>query len=114
MNGRRLLLSVLTACLLTVGSGGAAPSANAASAGQSFPKPGASATNGVIEIKHRRSSPWFYLPIAPSYLAYDYPYYYSRGHYPTHIAPGYVYYGYRLGTTPRAPIGTGYAVPMGR
>jgi hypothetical protein len=30
-------------------------------------------------------------PIGPSYIYYDYPYYYSRGHYPTHIG-GYVYY----------------------
>ena len=35
-----------------------------------------------------------YLPIAPSYLYYDYPYYYSRGYYPTHIGPGFIYYGY--------------------
>ncbi len=27
-------------------------------------------------------------PIAPSYCAYDYPYYYSRGHYPTLIGHG--------------------------
>ncbi len=41
---------------------------------------------------HRR--PWPNLPIAPSYRAYDWPYYYNRGYYPTHIGPGYVYYGY--------------------
>ena len=29
--------------------------------------------------------------MGPSYIYYDYPYYYSRGHYPTHIG-GYVYY----------------------
>ena len=48
----------------------------------------------MIEIKHRGRGPWPNLPIAPTYRAYDWPYYYSRGHYPTHIGPGYVYYGY--------------------
>jgi predicted NodU family carbamoyl transferase len=113
MSSRKLLPSIVTACLLTVGL---EVGPNAASAGQIVMKPGESARNDVVEIKikHRSRSPWFYLPIAPSYLAYDYPYYYSRGHYPTHIAPGYVYYGYRLRTAPNAPIGTGYASPVGR
>jgi hypothetical protein len=34
------------------------------------------------------------MPIAPSYIYFDYPYYYSRGYYPTHIGPGHIYYGY--------------------
>ena len=51
-------------------------------------KPGESARNHVIEIKDRGRGAWPNLPIAPSYLAYDYPYYYSRGHYPTHIGSG--------------------------
>ena len=89
MSSRNLFASMLMACLLAVGLGGAA------SAGQSFLKPGESAGNNVIEIKDRGRGPWPNLPIAPSYLAYDYPYYYSRGHYPTHIGgPGYVYYGF--------------------
>jgi len=89
MSSRKLFASLLTACLLTLGSGGAA------SAGQSFLKPGESAANHVIEVKDRGRGAWPNLPIAPSYLAYDYPYYYSRGHYPTHIGgPGYVYYGF--------------------
>ena len=88
MSSRNLFASILTACLLTVGLGGAT------SAGQSFLKPGESARNNVIEIKNRGRGPWPNLPIAPSYLAYDWPYYYNRGHYPTHIGPGYVYYGY--------------------
>jgi hypothetical protein len=93
MTSRNLFASILVACLLTVGLGGLAPVANAASAGQSFLKPGESARNNVIEIKHRGRGPRIYLPIVP-YIAYDYPYYYSRGYYPTHIGPGYVYYGY--------------------
>src|SRR5262245_54355645 len=109
---RKLLPSFVAACLLTVGLGGVDP--NAALAEQVIQKPGESGRNDVIEIKHRSRGPWFYLPIAPSYLAYDDPYYDSRGHYPTHIPPGYVYYGYRLRTAPNAPIGTGYTSPMGR
>ena len=94
MGSRRLFASILMTCLLTVGLGGLTPVANAASAGQSFLKSGENARNNVIEIKHRGHGPWPNLPIAPSYLAYDWPYYYNRGHYPTHIGPGYVYYGY--------------------
>ena len=88
MSSRNLFASILMAYLLTVGLGGAT------SAGQSFLKPGESARNNVIEIKNCGRGPWPNLPIAPSYLAYDWPYYYNRGHYPTHIGPGYVYYGY--------------------
>lgn len=95
MSSRSLFASMLMVCLLTFGLGGIAPVANASSAGQSFLKAGESARNNVIEIKQRGRSPWPNLPIAPSYLAYDYPYYYSRGHYPTHTGgPGYVYYGF--------------------
>lgn len=43
-------------------------------------------------VKRSRSARRIYLPIAPNYSAFDYPYYYARGHYPTHIAPGYMYY----------------------
>jgi hypothetical protein len=95
MSGRNLFASILVACLLAVGLGGLAPAANAASVWQTFLKQAESVRNNVIEIEHRGRDPQIYLPIAPSYLAYDYPYYYNRGYYPTHIGgPGYVYYGY--------------------
>ena len=112
MSGRNVVASMVTACLLTAALGCGA--VDAASAGRFVLKSGEGAINNVIEIKQRGRGPFFYLPIAPSSLAYDYPYYYSRGHYPTHIRPGYVYYGYQLRTTPNAPIGTGYAVPIGK
>lgn len=56
----------------------------------------------VIEVGHRRKYHHrhhrrivqIYPRIAPSYSAYDFPYYYSRGYYPTHIPPGYFYDGY--------------------
>ncbi len=105
MSSRNLFASILMACLLTVGLGDLAPVAKATSVGQSFLKPGEIARKNVIEIKQRGRSPWPNLPIAPSYRAYDWPYYYNRGHYPTHIGPGYVYYGYpyyyRSGHYPR-------------
>jgi hypothetical protein len=41
----------------------------------------------MIEIKRRGRD----LPIGPGYVYHDYPYYYSRGYYPTHIG-GYVDY----------------------
>src|SRR5262245_43870066 len=91
---RNLFATILMACVLAVGFLGIAPAANAAWAWQSNLKPGEGARN-VIEIKYRGRDPRIPLPIAPSYLAYDYPYYYFRGHYPKHIGgPGYVYYGY--------------------
>jgi len=100
MSRRKLFASLLMACLLAIGflgiaSVAVAPAANATSAWPAFLKPGKSARNNMIEIKHRRRrGRRLYLPIAPNYLAYDYPYYYSRGFYPKHIGRGYVYYGY--------------------
>ena len=91
MSRRHLSASTLMVCLLVLGLGGLAPGAHAASAGQPSSKPGERARHNVIEIKDRGRGP---PPIAPSYLAYDWPYYFRRGHYPTHIGPGYVYYGY--------------------
>ena len=91
MSSRNLFASILADCILVVGLVGVASGAQAASAGPSMVKPGESARNDVIAIKDRGRGP---PPIAPSYLAYDWPYYFRRGHYPTHIGPGYVYYGY--------------------
>jgi hypothetical protein len=89
MNSRNLFASILMACFLTAGLGGLASAVNAASAGQSFLNTGKIEGN-VIEIGERYHGSRFYLPIVP-YIAYDYPYYYSRGYYPTHIGPGYIY-----------------------
>lgn len=93
MSNRNLFASMLATCLLAAGLGGLAPAVNAASAGRSLLHPGESARNNVIEIEYRGRDRRIYLPIGPSYLYYDYPYYYSRGYYPTHIGPGYAYYG---------------------
>ena len=91
MSSRNLFASILMPCLLAVGFLVIAPVANAASDRQSFLKPGKSARNNVIKIKHRSGAVRIHLPVGPGYVYCDYPYYYSRGHYPTHIG-GYVYY----------------------
>ena len=92
MSSRNVFASILMTCLLAVGFQGVAPVANAASAGQSFISSGEGARYNVIEIGYRGRDRRIY-PIVP-YIAYDYPYYYSRGYYPTHIGPGFIYYGY--------------------
>ena len=92
MNSRNSFASLLTACFLAVVFLGIAPAADAASARKSVRKSGESARNYVLENKRRgRRGPRILLPIGPAYIYYDYPYYYSRGYYPTHIG-GYVYY----------------------
>jgi hypothetical protein len=85
--------SILTTCVLAVGLLGFVPAADTASAGQSALRHGKSARNYVIDNKRHGRSRRIHLPIGPSYVYYDYPYYYSRGYYPTHIG-GYVYYPY--------------------
>jgi hypothetical protein len=94
MSRRNLFASILTACLIAIGSVGFASVADAARAGKSWVKHGKSAGHHVTEIRRRGRALRFYTPIAPSYIYYDYPYYYSRGYYPTHIGPGFLYYGY--------------------
>jgi hypothetical protein len=102
MSGRHLTASL--ACLLAVGLLGLAPASNAASAGQSSLKSGESAKKKSAKkksarkraagFKRRGRGPQrIYLPMGPASIYYDYPYYYSRGYYPTHIG-GYVYYPY--------------------
>lgn len=94
MSSRNLFASILMTCMPVVGLLGMVPAANAASAGAAFLNPGKNVRASVVQIKNRDRGPRIYPPIAPSYLYYDYPYYYSRGYYPTHIGPGFVYYGY--------------------
>ena len=89
MSSRNLFASILMACLVTVGSLGIAPVANAASGEKLILKPGKSVRSNVITIRPR--GPRIHLPVGPGSVYCDYPYYYSRGHYPTHIG-GYLYY----------------------
>jgi hypothetical protein len=94
MTSRKSLAPVPLTCMLAVGFLGIAPVTNAAAVGLSLPHPGKNISNDVVEIKARGRGAGIYTPIAPSYRYYDYPYYYSRGFYPTHIRPGFIYYGY--------------------
>jgi hypothetical protein len=90
MSSRNSFASRLMACLLASGFLAVAPMTNDASAGKSVRKRD-SGRNFVLEMQRRGRGPRIPLPMGPSSIYYDYPYYYSRGHYPTHIG-GYVYY----------------------
>lgn len=94
MKSRNSVASLLTTWLLAVSFLVSAPMADVASAKKKFTrKSGEGARSYVLESKRTRRGPRIHLPIGPSYIYYDYPYYYSRGYYPTHIG-GYVYYPY--------------------
>ncbi len=81
MSGRTLFATLLWACLLGIGVVG---SASAADVGESV-KP------NVIEDHGFR--PLIFPPsIGPGWASREYPYYYSRGYYPTHVGR-YVYRG---------------------
>ena len=92
MRSRNSFGSSLMACLLAVGFLGIAPVTNDASAGKSVRKRDGG-RSFALEMQRRSRGPRIPLPMGPSSIYYDYPYYYSRGHYPTHIG-GYVYYPY--------------------
>jgi hypothetical protein len=93
MSSRKRFAVTLAAVLLGAGIPAVAPLCAAAWASQLvFMREGTA--NDVIEIAHRSRGRPLYVPIAPNYLAYDYPYYYRRGFYPKHIGHGYVYYGH--------------------
>ena len=91
MSNRTSFASMLTACLLAVGCLGIAPTANAADTGERSYVKAPKNRNQVITVRPRARGPRIALPIGPGSVYCDYPYYYSRGHYPTHIG-GYVYY----------------------
>jgi hypothetical protein len=76
------------AWLLAAGLVSVGPVSDAAWAGKKSVK---KQRSYVLESRRPSRAPRIYLPIGPSYTYYDYPYYYSRGHYPTHIVR-YVYY----------------------
>ena len=90
MNIPKLFASILMSCWLAVSFLGVASVLNSATAGQSLVTIGKSTKNKRVAVKRRGSGQQRILPIVP-YIAYDYPYYYSRGFYPTHIGPGYIY-----------------------
>jgi hypothetical protein len=91
MSSRKLYVSVPMACLLAVGLLGIAPVAHAESGGQSVQRSSKIAGKNRVKIKRPFRGVRIHLPVGPSYVYNDYPYYYSRGYYPTHIG-GYIYY----------------------
>jgi hypothetical protein len=94
MRGQNSFASVLLACALAAAFLGIVPGAHAVPAGSLILHAGKTLDRSVIAINDRGRVPRTYVPIAPSYRYYDYPYYYSRGYYPLHIRPGFIYYGY--------------------
>jgi hypothetical protein len=91
MSSRKLCVSIPMACLLAVGLLGSAPVANAEAGGHSVHRTSKIAGKNRVKIRQPFRGVKIHLPVGPSYVYYDYPYYYSRGHYPTHIG-GYIYY----------------------
>lgn len=90
MSSRNSFASTMLACLLAAGFIAVTPATDAASGGKSSVKAGKGAGKTATKIKRRGRAPRIVLPRGPAYIYYDYPYYYSRGHYPTHIVR-YVY-----------------------
>lgn len=103
MTTRILMLVVLTVLVPAIDLHAQASRANAAPAALHLADLDRNVTDGVIEIRMRGRGKRLYLPIAPSYRYYDYPYYARRGHYPKHIGPGFVYYGYPYSYYVRSP-----------
>jgi hypothetical protein len=91
VSSRNWLASVLVACSPMIGFLSITPAATAASTKQSVWKHDKSARSYELRSKRRVRSTKIHLPLGPSYIYYDYPYYYARGYYPTHIG-GYIYY----------------------
>jgi hypothetical protein len=91
MSNQNVFASILIACLLAIGLGGLSQVANAGPSAQTFLNSGKSSGNTATQVEYRYSEPRIHPRIGPSYSGYDYPYYYNRGYYPTHIGPGYVY-----------------------
>jgi hypothetical protein len=79
------------ACVLAVGLLGIAPAAAADVRGPRYVKPSKIVKADVTKIRVYGRGVKIHAPVGPASVYCEYPYYYSRGHYPTHIG-GYVYY----------------------
>jgi hypothetical protein len=89
MSSRRSIASILLVFSLAVGFTSVASMVNAESL-----KPVKSVRDKLgTKKKHRFRGVRIHLPIGPTSVYHDYPYYYSRGYYPTHVG-GYAYYPY--------------------
>lgn len=99
MSISKVFASFLMTCLLAVGFLSVMPTADTAQAGQLFRKHSYGVKAKVVGKRRLVPGQRPVGPIVP-YIAYDYPYYYNRGFFPTHIGPGYVYINYHV-------VGTG-------
>jgi hypothetical protein len=91
MSSRNLFASVLAACLLAAGI---APAAATDVGRPRYVKPGKIVKGDVIKVRRYvrdNRGMRIHLPVGPASVYCEYPYLYSRGHYPTHIG-GYIYY----------------------
>lgn len=91
MSGQVSFVSTLAACVLVVGLLGVMSAADGAFAAQAASKHRGVARSYVLQHRSRSRGVRIPLPMGPSQIYYDYPYYYARGYYPRHIG-GYVYY----------------------
>ena len=94
MSSRNLFASVLAACLLAAGVLGTTPAAATDVDGPRYVKPGKIVKGDVPKARRYirdNTGMRIHLPVGPASVYCEYPYLYSRGHYPTHIG-GYVYY----------------------
>ena len=90
MYNRNAPLSVVMLAAMATGSAYVAPVANAAPPDKTHRETVDAIKGGPIAFKRVKRGQYIYRSIVP-FIAYDYPYYYSRGFYPRHIGPGYIY-----------------------
>ena len=94
VSSRNLFAPTLMACALAVGFLSITPAAATDIGRPRYVKPGKFVKADVTKVRryHRDNrGVRIHLPVGPASVYCEYPYYYSRGHYPTHIG-GYVYY----------------------
>jgi hypothetical protein len=88
-------------CVLAVGFLGTTPAAATDVAEPRYVRPGKIVkAPEPIRVRRYRDNRGvrIHLPVGPSSIYCEYPYLYSRGHYPTHIG-GYIYYPYNYQRT---------------
>jgi hypothetical protein len=93
--------TLLAACALAIGFLGVTPVAATDINRPRYVKPGkfVKAPDGIRYRRYRDNrGVRIHLPVGAASVYCEYPYLYSRGHYPTHIG-GYVYYPYHYQRT---------------
>lgn len=90
ISNRITRISSVMLSVLVIGSLSAAPATDAAPPDKKHRGTLEVVGKGPIAFKRIKPGQYVYPSLVP-YIAYDYPYYYSRGFYPKHIGPGYIY-----------------------